>query len=197
MTPALVFDAEAHTYTLDGVRVPSVTTVLARLYNFEFVNRGVLEAKAHLGKVVHACCDLDDAGELDDASVAPAAAPYLEAYRRFRAHKRTTVLATELVVYSPHGYAGKLDLLTDFDGDRWLIDWKTPLVINPAVALQTAGYLGALPDHLRLGLKKIRRGALQLRDDGTYKLHEFRDANDFPTFISFLNTYRWIQRNHP
>jgi hypothetical protein len=193
----VVFCEEAHTYTLDGVALPSVTTILARLYDFSFVNDAVLQAKADLGRAVHLCCELDDADDLDEASVAPAVQPYLDGYRLFKQHKCTTVIATEQVVYSPLGYAGKYDLLTEFEGERWLIDWKTPLVINPAVALQTAGYVLALPRAQATPARKIRRGALQLKEDGRYRLHEFKDPADAPTFVSFLNTYRWIQRNHP
>lgn len=197
-TAAVIFDEEKHTYTKDGALIPSVTTVLRQLYNFDFVHPDVLAAKAALGTAVHKACELDDADDLDDESLAPAALPYLQGYRKFKRDKLTKVVATELIVYSAMGYAGKLDLLTEFDGELWLIDWKTPLSISAAVGLQTAGYAGALPRELlpRVG-HKVRRGALQLKADGNYKLHEFKDHNDYPTFISFLNAYRWTKRHYP
>lgn len=196
----VLFDAERHTYTMDGQIVPSVTTVLARLYDFRFVSADVLAAKAELGTAVHLCCELDDAHDLDEESVAPAVAPYLAGYRLFKRQKCSTVVAAEQVVYSSLGYAGKFDLLADIEGkdgsvDRWLIDFKTPLVISPAVGLQTAGYVAALPREQMPAGRKVRRAALQLKEDGTYRLHEFNDPADFPTFISFLNVFRWCQRH--
>lgn len=195
---AVVFNEEAHTYTREGVLLPSVTQVLKRLYDFSMVDPAVLAAKAHLGKAVHLACELDDIGDLVEESVAPAVAPYLAAYRKFKAEKCSRMVAVEQVVYNAVGYAGKLDLLADIEADRWMIDWKTPLSIHPAVALQTAGYAAALPRDLMAvpGSGRLRRAALQLKDDGTYRLHEFNDPADFPTFMSFLNCYRWTQRNN-
>lgn len=187
----VVFNAEAHEYTVAGVRVPSVTQVLRDCYDFSRVAPDVLAAKAELGEAVHLACELDDAGDLVEDSVHARVRPYLDAYRLFKSHKRTEVIATEQIVHHPRlAYAGKLDLLTQFDGARWLIDWKTPIAISPAVALQTAGYAGALPG----GSAGIRRAALQLKADGTYRLHEFTDPNDWPTFVAMLTVYRWKQR---
>lgn len=189
----LHFDEPSHTYTVDGARVPSVTQVLAACYDFSHVPPGVLAAKGELGTAVHAACELDDADDLDEESVHEAVRPYLDAYRLFKTHKCTHVIATEKIVHHPvHQYAGKLDLLTEFDGARWLVDWKTPLVISPAVALQTAAYAAALPDAYSGPWK---RAALQLKNDGTYRLHEFGDPNDFAVFVSFLNCHRWKEGN--
>lgn len=189
---AVVFNAERHEYTVDGQRVPSVTQVLGSLYDFSHVPPAVLAAKGELGTAVHIACELDDDADLDEASVSDAVRPYLDGYRLFKQHKLTRVTATEQIVSHRLGYAGKFDLLTEFDDARWLIDWKTPLVISPAVALQTAAYVAALPPELAppAGMK-LKRAALQLKNDGTYKLHEFSDPNDFAVFVSFLNVHTW------
>lgn len=189
---AVEFNAERHEYTVDGQRVPSVTQVLRPLYDFSHVSPEVLAAKGELGTAVHLACELDDADDLDEATVGESVRPYLDGYRLFKQHKATRVIATEQVVSHRLGYAGKLDLITEFDDARWLVDWKTPLVISPAVALQTAAYVAALPPELAppAGMKQ-KRAALQLKNDGTYKLHEFSDPNDFAVFVSFLNVHTW------
>lgn len=197
----VVFNDEAHSYTLAGVVLPSVTGILKCLFDFSMVNSAVLQAKVELGRAVHMACELHDAGDLDEASVAPAVLPYLTGYRKFRRDKCTHVIAAEQIVYSSLGYCGKFDLLCEFDGnvegkpDLHLIDLKTPLVISPAVGLQLAGYAAALPAPLNPKRRPIQRSALQLKADGTYKLVPFNDYNDFPTFVSFLNCFRWRQRN--
>jgi len=193
---AVVFNAERHEYTVDGQRVPSVTQVLRSLFDFSHVPPAVLAAKGELGTAVHLACELDDDADLDESTVGEAVRPYLDGYRLFKQHKLTRVIATEQVVSHRIGYAGKFDLLTEFDDARWLIDWKTPLVISPAVALQTAAYVAALPAELAppAGMKQ-KRAALQLKNDGTYKLHEFSDPNDFAIFASFLNVNAWKEKN--
>lgn len=193
----VTFNAERHEYTVDGRRVPSVTQVLRACYDFSRVPPEVLAAKGELGTAVHLACELDDADDLDEASVGEAVRPYLDAYRLFKTHKLTHVIATEQIVSHRLGYAGKFDLLTEFDDARWLIDWKTPLLINPAVALQTAAYVGAMsPDLAPPPGVKLKRAALQLKNDGTYRLHEFSDPNDFAVFVSFLNVHQW-KAMHP
>ncbi len=194
----LTFDATLHEYRVGGVRVPSVTQVLKQCFDFSMVSQEVLRAKGELGTAVHIACELDDANDLVEESVHDSVRGYLEGYRKFKRDKVTKVIATELLVYHPlFGYAGKLDLLTEFDGARWLIDQKTPLTINPATALQTAGYVGALPKELvgERGPTAIKRAALQLKADGGYRLHEFTNPNDFSTFISFVNVFKWKESN--
>jgi hypothetical protein len=194
----LTFDASLHEYRWNGVRVPSVTQVLAQCIDFSMVSRDVMEAKGALGTAVHAACELDDANDLVEESVHDSVRGYLEGYRKFKRDKVTKVIATEMPVYHAlFGYAGKLDLLTEFDDARWLIDWKTPLAINPATALQTAGYVNALSRELtgEKGPSSIKRAALQLKADGTYRLHEFTNPNDFSTFVSFVNVFKWKESN--
>lgn len=194
----LTFDAGLHEYRWSGVRVPSVTQVLAQCFDFSMVSRDVMQAKAELGTAVHTACELDDANDLVEESVHDSVRGYLDGYRKFKRDKVTSVIATELPVYHPlFGYAGKFDLLTEFDDARWLIDWKTLLTINPATALQTAGYVGALPRDLmgEKGPIGVKRAALQLKSDGTYRLHEFTNPNDFSTFVSFVNVFKWKESN--
>lgn len=192
---AVVFSPEGHTYTIDARPVPSVTQILRKLYDFSHVSAAVLAAKGALGTAVHLACELHDADDLDEASVAPDVVPFLDAYRLFKQQKCTRVIATEQIVsHATVGYAGKFDLLTEFDDARWLIDWKIPLAISPVVALQTAAYVGAMSAELRGG-KLPRRAALQLKADGKYKLHEFADPNDWPTFVAFATSHHWTTRN--
>ncbi len=191
----VVFREEDHSYTVGGVRLPSVTQILARLFDFSMVNADVLAAKAALGTAVHLACELDDADDLNEESLHASVRPYLDGYRLFKRHKLTRVVATEQVIHNPiYGYAGKYDLLTEFDDALWLVDWKTPLTISRAVGLQTAAYAKALPAALTQG-RAVRRAALQLSAEGTYRLHEFKDPNDWPVFAAFATAHNWTERN--
>ena len=66
-------------------------------------------------------------------------------------------------------------------------------VQNLATGVQTAAYSAALPQDRRK--KERRRYALQLKGDGTYRLHPFTERTDFDVFVSCLNLYGWKTRH--
>lgn len=197
--PVLQFDAPSHAYTLDGVRVPSVTQVLKPLYDFNGIPVNVLNAKAALGTRIHRACELLDNDDLDEDSEAgrkalEPVAGYLDAYKAFKRDKRLVILANEKLLFHPvHRYAGQIDRSYAMDGDVWDVDLKSTVSMSPIVALQTAAYTAMLQAHGRT--QPARRGALQLKPDGTYRLHEFADPSDFAVFLSLLTVQRFKERH--
>ena len=187
----LTFDAHSHTYRDANGVVPGVTQILRPLVDFSRVPRDVLAAKADLGTRVHLACELDDDDDLDEASVQDDVAPYLAAYRRFRAEARPAVVASEQQVYSvAHRYAGTLDRVLQLNGERWLVDLKTCITTPGSAGPQTAAYLHALADPT-----VTRRAALRLRPDGTYRLDPLTDPNDWPTFLACLTVHRHLEKH--
>lgn len=187
----LTFDASTHTYRDERGVVPGVTQILRPLVDFSRVPRDVLAAKADLGTRVHLACELDDDDDLDEASVQDDVAPYLAAYRRFRAESRAQVLASEQQVYSaPHRYAGTLDRVLLLDGAHVLVDLKTCITTPSSAGPQTAAYLHALASPT-----VTRRAALRLRPDGTYRLDPLTDPNDWPTFLGCLAIHRHLEKH--
>lgn len=197
--PSLLFDESTHRYTLDGSVIPSVTQVLKPLYNFDGIPREVLTAKAALGTAIHRACELLDNDDLDEESEAGKAAlvpitGYLNGYKKFKSDRRLLVVANEQRLFHPvHRYAGTIDRCYAMSGDLWDVDLKSTVSMSPIVGLQTAAY----SEMFRANGRKLpaRRGALQLFPDGNYKLHEFHDASDFPTFISMLTVHRFKERH--
>jgi hypothetical protein len=194
----LQFDQPTHTYTLDGVRVPSVTQVLKPLYNFEGIPLATLNAKARLGTAVHRACELLDNDDLDEeseegrAALAPLAG-YLAGYKKFKSDMRPKLLANEQLLHHPvHRYAGQIDRSYAFEGHVWDVDLKSTVSMSPIVGLQTAAYTEMLRAQGRT--VPARRGALQLFPDGKYKLHEFKDPTDFSVFLSLLTVQRFKER---
>lgn len=190
---ALHFDEASHTYTLAGQVIPGVTSVMQAggLVDLSMVDPDVLEAKSELGTAVHLATHLDDLGNLDEASVDELAMGYVKGYRKWRAESGAVILLSEQRVCNlKHRYAGTLDLLVSIDNEEWLIDKKTSSQIHRAAGVQTAAYEQAL----NLG-KPVRRGALQLKPDGTYRLHEFTSQRDFVVFQACLLIHRFKQEN--
>ena len=66
---------------------------------------------------MHLACELDDQDDLDEASVEVDVAPYLAAYRKFRAEVRPEILLNEHRVYhKTWNYCGTLDRVMRIQG---------------------------------------------------------------------------------
>lgn len=187
----LEFDAPSHTYRLDGAMVPSVTQVIAPIRDdFAGVPPDVLERKRQLGTAVHLACELDDEGELDEATLDETLVPYLGAWRKFRSETGFVVVLNEQQLGDPVlRFAGTVDRFGTIDGTQWLIDLKTSASLSAAFGVQLAGYqrlLGFTKDDA-----PVRRAAVQLRDDGSYRLQEYKNPNDWPAFMACLQIFNW------
>jgi len=185
----IVFDEARHEYLVGGRRVPSVTQVLSILQDFGAVPADVLAAAAEFGTHVHQACALDNSGALDEASLDPALAPYLTQWRRFLTESGATVLASELRVF--HGglhYAGTLDVLAEWRGQRCIIAIKTGQVPR-TVGAQTEAYRMAYQSQ-ECGEIPRRRYCVQIMAEA-YKVHPLTDPADWSLFQSCLNVWRF------
>lgn len=190
----LDFDAATHTYTLEGRAIPNVTRVLEPLEHFDKVPPSILEYASERGTAVHRATELYDTGELDEASLDDELVPYLEGWKKFLDESGFQILRIERRVYHErYRYAGTLDRQGILGDDPWIIDIKTVSQLSPVTGLQTAAY--ADPAHEDKRTKAPRRGAVQLRPDGTYRLKEYREQTDFAVFLAALNLYNWRNRN--
>lgn len=183
--PILAFDAASHVYTLDGVRLPSVTQALESvgLVDYTFIPPRTRIMALERGRAVHEAIALDLEGDLDEDSVAELM-PYVEAARAARRHygiERPD--AWEYASYHDRfRYAGTLDLKCR----ELIIDWKT----NKAehwVRYQLAAYAAWFNEPTA-----IRRMCVELHDDATFTPYvfparEFR--SDFGVFLAALQVY--------
>lgn len=198
------FDREAHAYYLGAERIPGLTSVLAQVIDFSFVRDEVLARKSAIGSALHLAVELDYLGELDESSLDPAVLPYFDGWRKFKDEQRAhRVTAAEEPIYSPtYRYGCTPDIWGATGAGDWFVtEIKSTTTIHPAVALQTAAQRQALAESLpdkvaATWFLKARRFALQLRPNGSYKLHEFTQRDDFAQFLALLSTYRWKQRNN-
>ena len=192
----LVFNEETHTYSVNGEDLPSVTQILkaSRLIDYSMIPQEYLQMAARRGREVHQTLDLLDNGLFDDAEMNPEIAGYVEAARRFYRDTQFEVHLSEYRNYHrAHRYAGTLDRTGLMAGrQRTIADFKTGLVL-PGHALQLAAYLAMLENP-----RSYRRLAVELHDDGTYKVHEYDGAaqrDDFETFLAALRCWRFNQRH--
>ena len=164
------FDEKSHTYTLDGVELPSVTHICRFLaYDYKSSRPWLAAEAARRGTVVHEACALIDYGEIPEEN--PEIAGYLKAYRRFLADYRPDWKLIEYPMGNLElGYAGTLDRYGSiYRGDctRFcILDIKTGQLHEPSLSVQLTAYKWLLPPWEPCNYLY----ALQLRKDGTYLL---------------------------
>lgn len=189
---AIEFDEERHEYRIDGRVVPSVTQVLD-IVRAEGGSDAQREYKRQIGKALDLAIELYEKDDLDPTSLDEAVIPFFSAWLKFKSESGFKVLLNQPVVYSRKlRFAGKPDLLgTRGDGicPDELLDTKCVWTMDPATALQTAGY--AIAAHESLGIRIQRRGGVQLLRDGTYKFYPYTNQNDEHVFKSLLNVHAW------
>ncbi len=194
--PAILFEAEGHTYSLDGVRVPSVTQILAdvTMREYRMVRADVMARAAQLGSAVHSVIELDIRKDLDEDALDPALLPYLAQWRQFVARSGFVPLLSEAIVHSrKFGFAGKLDLFGVLHGRHAVIDAKRCASVPRSAGPQTAGYAIALaeshPNGVPIGAP-LDRYALHLTPE-RWQLVPLRGRDDARVFLSALTLHQW------
>jgi hypothetical protein len=198
-------------YSVDGQRLPSVTTILTVLAN-EGITKwklrvGLMEADriskeaTDYGTAVHLLFERINRGnrgpfgEPDDTVIAP----YIQWYDE---HVSTVIGAERLMVSRKHGFAGTADLVAVLDdGYPAILDLKTsktPLGILEW-RLQTAAYTLAAQED---GIDCERRIILRMpkHEVGKLYVHELPQEYlevDQRAFLAVLRIYKWHQQQHP
>lgn len=188
----LQFNAEEHSYWLDGRRLPGVTETISRIAPHPNIDEWYLQR----GAAVHAAVALSLRGELDPDSVDDRIKGRIESVLKFISDQKLTPLMLETPLASRrYQFAGTLDFLGQNEQDgRVLADWKGSLF--PQVEPQMGAYALLLEESPH---KKCDKAiAVETRDDGTYKCRWFtkRDIQIAKqTFLSFLTARNWLDAN--
>jgi hypothetical protein len=203
----LTFDAATHTYTLDGVLVPSVTGILkaSGLIDFSGIPDHVLAA----GTVVHEAVHYVNEGDLDHASFVadyPDLLGYVEGWLAFRQQRAFVPILNEGRIASRRlQVAGTLDCLGELDGVGVLLDYATGRPEDVCKDYQTAAYLGLALDwehepeaDPRLAdffarHPHIKRYAVRLEKTGAFSLHRYDDPGDFRKFQTLVEAQRIVR----
>lgn len=198
-TSAVVLDEATHVYSrrADGRVVPSNTEVLTFAYP-EIKCKYFTEDGKEVGRAAHLACRLLGQGRLDWKSLDPKPTDdahttklklkvlgRARAYQKFLTETRFVPDLIEFVTYSEDlDVAGTIDVTgrfpSDFDGVVTLLDLKGGAE-SFWHAYQTAGY--SLMEFPKIH-QFVRRGALYLRDNGTYLLRMHKNGEDFHKFAA-------------
>ena len=192
----LQFNPDDHTYTLRGLPVPSVTTIIDFMGEYLQLPQDVLEAARERGQEVHRLTALWDAdGEIRKDEFEPNVWAYLAAWTLFEEEAPFSPHLVEVPVASDrHLFAGTIDRVGWINGALAILDIKTSAAVNPLVALQVAAYQRAYNEMVPQRLRATKRFAVQLRPNGSYRLHEYKDPADWSTFLAMLQIRNWRER---
>lgn len=186
----LVFDEEWHSYSVNGIKVPSVTRIMkpitAQIYGE--IDKEVLQRASERGKAVHFAIELyDDTGyvEIDDEY-----RPYFNAYLEWADLHNPKILATEYRFYHPsYWYAGTLDKVVQIKDELVLLDIKTTAVLNDwLVSIQLGAYREGLKAH---GIQVDKLAVLHLDKSGRFVYKELED--NFHIFLSCMQIQNFLK----
>lgn len=174
-------------------RVTEILTAAGLAPDFRMVAPDVLERARARGQAVHAAIEADHYGYEYDLPAE--GAPYLDAYRKFLAESGHEPIISEFEVRHPGWqYVGHPDRIGWLLGRRTLFDWKcTESVDLPYTGRQLALYRLAWNAEHPTELVEAT-AALQLKSDGTYRLHELSPADYEQTALAAVVIYQARQR---
>jgi len=193
----LTFDEVKHVYRLDGVVIPSVTTLMKPLSAamYDGIDEETLNKAAEKGTIVHNA--IEDYVKYGFDVIPEEQAGYFEAYKSFAKDYKIEPIENEKRIYHKAlRYAGTADCIAKIDGKITLIDFKTTSVLMPMLTrVQLEAYKKALES---MGYKVEAKMIVQLKKDGKYKieLHELNDLEAWTVFAAlqtcnnFINKYK-------
>ena len=190
-----LYEESTHTYTLDGVVIPSVTEICAPITCGKYPPVGVVQQAAARGTRVHELCALYDMDALPD-EIEAGLLGYVKAWAAFCRDYKPVWRHIELPLYgSPDTglpFAGTLDRIGEIDGRTRVVDIKTTASLDrPAkVALceQITGYEW-LADLNKIDVSYGAGMGVQLFADGNYRVHliaEIAQKYDFRRVTMFF-----------
>lgn len=188
----LIFDESSHTYKWQGRVLPSVTQVLKGAGLTEYLDRipaDTLEKARLRGKAVHEACQYVDEG-IGFFYIPPEIQGYVDAWEKFK--KDTGIVFEEIEKPRFHPiylFAGTPDRVGILNGRPCIPDIKTYEAPEWA-GIQTSGYEIILRSKER---PLFDRYAVHLKDDGKYKITQFKGLEDSKLFMACLAISNWKQ----
>ncbi len=187
--PELTFNEFNHTYWLDELVIPSVTTLMKPLSDdfYRAVDPEMLEKAAKRGTAIHNA--VENFAQFGIEDIPPVYGGYFQAFRTWWELRKPEVLATECRVYHKIlRYAGTADLICVIGGRVTLVDYKSSAQVNSKLcAVQLEGYDRAFESH---GVKIDDRMILHLSRDGKYSEVPFQRNARCWSVLSALMTVR-------
>lgn len=117
------FIKDTHQYTVDGILVPSVSTILRETIfkdKYKNVPEFVLKRAAEFGTAIHDAIEHDDKLFLDEQQER-----VYDEWKRLQEEENIQPEEQEQIVHYQTEYAGTFDMIANIKGEKCLVDIKT------------------------------------------------------------------------
>lgn len=117
------FIKDTHQYTVNGIVVPSVSTVLRETIfadKYKDVPDFVLKKAAAFGTAIHDAIEHDDSLFLDEQQQ-----EVFDRWKRLQQEENIEPVEQEQIVHYQTEYAGTFDMIANIKGEKCLVDIKT------------------------------------------------------------------------
>ncbi len=191
----MAFDPRTHTYTRNGVILPSVTQILRPISNTAYreIPQGTLDYAADRGTRLHNAISTYILGKKPD--IYPDTQGYFNAFLAFEKLYNPAWLASEFPIYHKNlPYAGTIDIIGYVTPDNGkgvdVIDIKT--VRAPHARLLEA-QLSAYAEALKSHDTRVRDlYSLVLTDKGSFKM--VKHTNNYKLFLACMMIHTEMER---
>lgn len=193
--PELTFDEAGHLYHLNGMEIPSVTTVMKPLSSEVYggVDEWVMERAAGRGTAVHNAIENWSLYGIED--IAPEYRGYFDGFLAWVKDMKPKFLGNECRLYHKTlRYAGTADIPSIIGEKAVMVDVKTTSQLQEMLArVQLEAYVKGLESH---GVRFDSKAILNLRRDGTYKYEPYplRDPDAWRVFGALLTVHGYTQQ---
>lgn len=193
--PELSFDEHGHIYRLNGMELPSVTTLMKPLSAavYRGIDEMTLDRAARRGTEVHNA--IENYIKFGIKDIAPDFDGYFAGFLKWLEERQPVIVGSECRLYHKlMRYAGTADIPCYLNGKLTCVDVKTSAQVEePLCRVQLEGYTQAWGSH---GIVFDGKAILHLRRDGTYRLNPYpaRDPEAWTTFGALLTVGNYIQK---
>ena len=182
----LTFEESNHIYTLNGIVLPSVTTLMKPLSDTVYDSID-LDKAARKGTAVHSAIETYNKFGIIDIDTEKK--PYFDGYLKFTEEHSVKAYGSEVRLYHKELlYAGTADMFANVDGVLTLIDFKTSHSVSDMLCgVQLEAYGRAFKSH-SLDFDIQQKAIVHLKKDGSYGLHIFKvnDTECWKVFTSLI-----------
>lgn len=191
----LTFDDASHTYFLNGLVIPSVSSIMEPLTaeKYKGISDSTLSNAADKGTIVHNSIENWIKFGIDD--IPSEYRGYFDGFLEFWGKSNPQVIGSEIRTYHKMlAYGGTIDLLAYIGDTLTMIDYKTTCVVSDMTCgVQLEGYDQALASH---GIKVERKMILHLSKDGKWKEIDYpvNDPQRWRVFGSLKTVYDYIHQ---
>jgi len=197
----LDYDDSAHSYKVDGVKIPSVTRIVDACFPKNLTEwalsvgeeeyHRIIDEALEIGNDTHQWIEkvIDEKGAISSWEVDT---PSKRAFVKWEIPTQPKWMHSERKIYcDKYKYAGTVDAVAKINGRVCVIDFKTSKKIYKPYHLQVTAYAQAIK---RMdGLKRWPLGMILRLDKetGQYQQKVFEPKDHFKTFVKCMELRQW------